>query len=812
MADLAARLRAILGPLTAEYRTGCQNQAAVGGFDHHLRRLLAQARAAAEPDSPAAAHLDRLDELFAVYADLDIATRGRHLREAKRRLDDLLAAAPPEPNLSLEPVVLPPAGPDDLSQAVQFVKGVGPQRAAVLARLGIETAEDLLLHFPRRHEDRSQMLPLREAQLDTLATFRAKVTHLEDYSPRPSLRLTKAYVSDGSGSLQLVWFNAPWIAKELKAGDEIIFSGKVTADRNGHRQVGNPAWEPLDTEGESLNIGRLVPIYPLTEGLGQGQLRRLIHRTLERLLPALPEVVPDTVRRDCRLIGRQAAVGGFHFPSDEGQRLAARRRLVFEEFFGLQVALAQRRRAYDERGAGIAFKVDSPLVKQLLDRLPFLLTAAQQRVMADLRADMAMPRPMNRLIQGDVGSGKTLVALSAMLTAVDNGFQAAVMAPTEVLAEQHQRVLSQWCRPLGVEVELFTGRAGAAERRDRTERLAAGEIQIAVGTHALIQESVEFQRLGLVVVDEQHRFGVLQRQGLTRKGVTPDVIVMTATPIPRTLALTVYGDLDTSVIDELPPGRRPVLTEWFPLGQRAKVYSRVRARLKEGRQAYAVCPLVDESEKVELEAATTLAEQLREAFKGYQVGLLHGRLSSAEKDEVMTRFRAGEIQLLATTTVIEVGIDVANATVMLVVNAERFGLSQLHQLRGRVGRGAHQSECLLLSDAKYDPARATEEADLQYRDGRQRLRFMLDYTDGFKLAEADLELRGPGELGGTRQSGVMDLHVANLARDQEVLQEARAAAQALVAADPELARPKHAGLRRFVGLRYRQRGQLAEVG
>lgn len=831
---LVAKLEQMLGPLRTEYRTGCLNYAAVGGFDQLMRRFVREARGMVDDDHPAAEHLDRIWAVFVEYTTTAPADRPRALREVKRRLDALLAEAPraagadgSEP-LRLEPLRLDErpkpkpakahvdapleARPEDLASEVQWVKGIGPNRAAVLGRLGIETIEDLLFHFPRRHEDRSMLLSLRDAEPNVLATYRGRITHVESYSPRPSLKLTKAHVSDGQGFVELVWFNSPWVAGQLANDQELVFSGKLIVDRYGKRQITQPTWEPLDREGDSLNLGRLVPIYPLTEGLLQTQMRRWCRTALDRYLRVLPEVLPAEVRQGLQLVGRHEAVAGFHFPQSEAQRLDARRRLVFEEFFGLQVALAQRRHAYDHRGQGIAFHVDSPLTRRLEEGLPFALTSAQSRVIADIQADMALTRPMNRLVQGDVGSGKTLVALWAMLIAVDNGYQAAVMAPTEVLAEQHARVLRHWCAPLGVEVDLFTGRAGARERRELAERLASGVTRIAVGTHALIQETVEFEKLGLVVVDEQHRFGVLQRQGLTRKGITPDVLVMTATPIPRTLALTVYGDLDTSVIDELPAGRQPIVTEYFPLGDRRKVYSRIKARLKEGRQAYAVCPLVEESEKIELESATALAEQLTEAFPTYRVGLLHGRMSSAEKDAVMSSFRRGEIHLLASTTVIEVGIDVANATVMLIVNAERFGLSQLHQLRGRVGRGSHQSECLLLADAKYNPALATDENDLQYRDGRQRLRFMLEYSDGFKLAEADLDLRGPGELGGTRQSGSMDLHVANLARDRDILDQAREAAQTLVANDPHLRQPEHEGLRAFVQRRYRERGQLAEVG
>ncbi|MBI5830735.1 MAG: ATP-dependent DNA helicase RecG, partial [Armatimonadetes bacterium] len=652
---LVAKLEQMLGPLRTEYRTGCLNHAAVGGFDGLMRRFVREARELVTDGQPAAEHLDRIWAIFVDYAVSAADDRPRLLREVKRRLDALLAESQADEPLRLEPLRLDerPAPrhdapraetpreprPEDLASEVQWVKGIGPARAAVLGRLGIETIEDLLFHFPRRHEDRSMLLSLRDAEPNVLATYRGRITHIESYSPKPSLKLTKAHVSDGHGFVELVWFNSPWVASQLEVDQELVFSGKLAVDRYGRRQITQPTWEPLDREGDSLNLGRLVPIYPLTEGLLQTQMRRWCRTALDRYLRALPEVLPAEVQHGLQLVGRHEAVDGFHFPQSEAQRLDARRRLVFEEFFGLQVALAQRRWAYDHRGQGIAFHIDSPLARQLEAGLPFAFTSAQTRVIADIQADMALTRPMNRLVQGDVGSGKTLVALWAMLIAVDNGYQAAVMAPTEVLAEQHARVLRHWCAPLGVEVDLFTGRAGARERRDLADRLATGVTRIAVGTHALIQETVEFERLGLVVVDEQHRFGVLQRQGLTRKGITPDVLVMTATPIPRTLALTVYGDLDTSVIDELPAGRQPIVTEWFPLGDRRKVYSRIKARLKEGRQAYAVCPLVEESEKIELESATALAEQLTEAFPTYRVGLLHGRMSGAEKDAVMTSFR-----------------------------------------------------------------------------------------------------------------------------------------------------------------------------
>ncbi len=813
MADLETGLREMLEPLRAEYQGGCLNRSGLGQFDRILSDMVEESLDLAGPEHEYRDHLLRLHAIFAEYRELDLATRAKRLREAKRRLDAMLGTRPSPDRARLEPVRLPRPSRNDLTSSVQYFKGVGPQRAKLLARLGIETIGDLLFHFPRRHEDRSQMRRLREAFVDDLATFQGVVREVDRRRPRGNLSLVKAWCVDETGGIDLVWFNQPWVADQLKPGQMIIFSGRVQSDRYGRHQIVQPTWEPLEAGGEPIHTGRWVPIYPLTEGLTQTTLRRWIHGALEQHADEIREQIPDWVREQQRLGPRHLCVKAYHFPANDGERIAARRRLVFEEFFGLQVALAQRRYEYRHRGHGIAFVVDSPLVGRLLERLPFELTGAQAKVLDEIRADLAEPTPMNRLLQGDVGSGKTLVALAAMLTVVDNGYQAALMVPTEILAEQHHRVIRHWCEPLGVTVDLFTGRAGERQRRESQSRLSDGSTQIAVGTQALIQSGIDFDSLGLVVIDEQHRFGVMQRAGLTRKGTTPDVLVMTATPIPRTLALTVYGDLDTSVIDEMPAGRPPIATEWVPLSGRQALYSRVKQRLREGRQAYFVCPLVEESESLEdVEAVTSLHEHLLQHFGKFRVGLIHGRLKSAEKDEQMTRFRAGDIDLLAATTVIEVGIDVPNATVMVIVNADRFGLAQLHQLRGRVGRGRHESQCYLLTDAKYNPELTDDESGLQYRDARARMRFMVQYSDGFKLAEADLELRGPGELGGTRQSGVMDLHVAHLSRDEELLALARETARELIERDPRLAEPAHTALAAYVRERFVDRGRLAEVG
>ncbi len=819
MAELAELLQRMLPPLRVEYRTGCRNYAGVGGFDAQLLRLVRQAQAFTTAGDPARGHLDRLEAIFSGYLLEPAEQRAKLLREAKRRLDALLEEPRPETHAPSPPDrPAPPSAParggHDLSSPIQYLKGVGPQRAKTLARLGLETIGDLLFHFPRRHEDRSHMARLGEVAIGQMATFEARVRAVEEIIPRRGgVRVIKAMVSDGSGWLDLVWFNQPWLRDQLAVDQTIIFSGRVQVSKYHRFQIVQPAWEILEPDADPIHTGRLVPIYPLTEGLPQTTVRRWVKQALDHYLPEVVEVLPPDVREDWDLVGRPEAIRSFHFPESEDARLLARRRLVFEEFFGLQVALAQRRHEYDHRGQGIAFETDSRLVQRLHELLPFDLTGAQQRVLKEIQRDLAEPVPMNRLVQGDVGSGKTLVALSAMLTVVDAGYQAALMVPTEILAEQHHRVLRHWCEPLGVTCDLLTGRAGTRQRRESLARLRQGETQIAVGTHALYQEAVDFDALGLVVVDEQHRFGVLQRKLLSSKGVTPDVLVMTATPIPRTLALTVYGELDVSTIDELPAGRQPIATSWWPLGRRRELYQLMKERLREGRQAYVVCPLVEESESLaDVEAATAMAEHLREHFKTFTVGLVHGRLKSAEKDEVMDQFRAGTVQILAATTVIEVGIDVPNATMMLIVNADRFGLAQLHQLRGRVGRGSHESACFLLTDAKYNPELADDENALQYRDARARLRLMVSHTDGFKLAEADLDLRGPGELGGTRQSGSMDFRVANLARDAALLELTREAARDLVRRDPYLAAPGHETLAGFVEQRFRERGKLAEVG
>jgi ATP-dependent DNA helicase RecG len=574
---------------------------------------------------------------------------------------------------------------------------------------------------------------------------------------------------------------------------QLFIYGKVT-EFNGTLQIDTPDFEIMG-ENDTLQVGRIVPVYPMTEGLFQSAIRRAVNNALDKCVDAVEEVLPDWLREEFNLKDLGWCLRQIHFPDGLDEKEEARRRLVFEELFLLQVALAQKKIAAHEEEIGIRHEVPDEQIKEFLAALPFKLTGAQKRVMNEVRKDLKKPRPMNRLLHGDVGSGKTIVAAYALWSAHVTGHQGALLAPTEILAEQHFSTLTRVLKPLGIEVALLEGSLKKKQKERIQADIAEGRVSVVVGTHAIIQESIEFQKLGVCVVDEQHRFGVMQRAALQKKGqggLRPDVLVMTATPIPRTLALTVYGDLDVSTLDELPPGRQPIKTVNVKPNQRPRAYKFVLDEIKKGRQAYVVCPLVEESEKLaQLQAATALAERLREEeLRDVRVGLLHGQMNVLERDEEMELFRAGMRDVLVSTTVIEVGVDVPNATVMLIEDADRFGLSQLHQLRGRVGRGQHASTCVLLANPK------TEE-------GRSRIHVMTKTQNGFEIAEHDLNLRGPGEFYGTRQSGMPDFRLANIIRDVDVIQQAREAAFALVHDDPQLAQPYHQtlkdALRRFWG-------------
>ncbi len=700
---------------------------------------------------------------------------------------------------------------DPLLTPIQYVKGVGPKLAKLFEKKGIRTVEDALYFLPRCYEDRRNLKKISELKPGGKETgFGEILLSGVAFYQNKRKRVFEAVVGDGSGVITLKWFagNERYLIDRFKKGRRLIFSGEVRWFRD-QREIHHPDVEMVDgdIEKDYLNFKRIVPIYSETEGLHQRTLRKLIKNILDGYANELSSPIPQEIIERQDLIDFSEAFWRSHFPPDgesievlNNQRSDGHRRIIFDEFFFLELGLALKKKGMTLE-TGISFQSDGLLVQRLLDLLSFQLTRAQEKVWAEIREDLKRPHPMNRLIQGDVGSGKTVVALLASLYVVECGYQAAIMAPTEVLVEQHYLTLHRWVEPLGVKVALLTSSLKGSEREDLYDRIRRGDIQLVIGTHAVIQEAVEFHRLGLAIIDEQHKFGVVQRGLLKKKGENPDVLVMTATPIPRTLAMTIYGDLDVSVIDEMPPGRVPMETRVFHESARGRVYRIVEEEIKKGRQAFIVYPLVEESEKLDLKDATRMAEHLqKDIFPEFRIGLLHGRMKSDEKEDTMMEFKEGKIQILVATTVIEVGIDIPNASVMVVEHAERFGLSQLHQLRGRIGRGLHLSKCILL--AQY---RSSEDA-------RVRLRAMERTNDGFQIAEEDLNLRGPGEFFGIRQSGLPDFRVAHLVRDTPILIEARKEAFQLIQEDPELAHPSHVALKSILRRRWKGRLEFASIG
>jgi ATP-dependent DNA helicase RecG len=705
------------------------------------------------------------------------------------------------------------AGLAMLARPVAALRAVGPKRAADLARFGLASVEDVLYHLPFRYEDRRALAPLRALRVGEEATAVGEVASVRQaHAGRRGRRVLEVVLRDGDGLLLLVWFHRiPYFSRRLAEGQRLLVHGRVEPPLGGGpRRIVHPEIEPLG-EGEDPGAqARIVPVYEKPTEIHGRAMRRIVQTAVAELAEQVPSVLPPAVAARRRLVDLGRALRHLHLPPPEADvtalgeaRSLAHRALVFDELFFLQLGLALRRSAA-VAAPGAAFPASCRLVPALRARLPFRPTAAQERAFAEIAADLAAPHPMQRLLQGDVGSGKTLVALLAALVVIEAGAQAVLMAPTELLAEQHLATVRPLAEPLGIETVLLTGAVKGRARRAALEGLAAGTTPLAVGTHALIQEGVAFARLGLAVVDEQHRFGVLQRAALGRQGGDRgaiDVLVMSATPIPRTLALTLYGDLAVSTLDELPPGRTPVATALCRESQRERVHARVREEVAAGHQAYIVYPLVEESERSDLRAATSMVHELAAGpLAGLRLGLVHGRMRADAKDAVMRRFKAGQHDVLVSTTVVEVGIDVPNATVMVVEHAERFGLAQLHQLRGRVGRGRAPGHCLLVVP------------DWTGAEAWQRLTTLERSSDGFAIAEADLALRGPGDFLGTRQAGLPDFRVANLVRDTALLRAARDEAVAWLEADPELSRPESAGLRAVLAHRWRGRLGLVEVG
>jgi ATP-dependent DNA helicase RecG len=684
-----------------------------------------------------------------------------------------------------------------LDTPVQFLKGIGERRAEALERLGIRTARDLLWHLPHRYVDASSLTPLAKAELGQEVACVGRVVAKGVLPTRRGLRIFHAVLRDESGLLECVWPGQPFLDRTIVVGQTLLVSGPVRFYHG--RQLAPREYVILaDADGESdpLTGGKVLPVYPATEGLSHKVIRSLIERHLDQLIALSQDVLPENFRRDLRLSTLAEALRAVHRPASIEEAEQGRRRLAFDELLDLQLMLIRARAVAKRHRSGVAFSIRRDLTTRLKESLPWELTRDQQQAIREITADMTAPERMHRLLMGDVGTGKTVVALFGMLLAIENDFQAVLMAPTELLAEQHGASLTGLLEPLQLRPELLLGRQTAAEKTAARKRLASGQARLAVGTHALFQQGVSFNRLGLVVIDEQHRFGVEQRAALIGKGAAPDVLLLTATPIPRSLALTLYGDLDVSTLRERPPGRGLVRTAVRNARQRERVLEFIRTECGKGRQAYVVLPVIEESERADLRAATTMLQTLGARWPELQVGLVHGRLKGEERDQIMRRFRAGELNVLVATTVIEVGIDVPNANIMLIEHPERFGLAQLHQLRGRVGRGAEESYCILLADGRVP----------------DRLEGFAATQDGFKIAELDLADRGMGDLIGARQSGGFEIRHARLPADADLLARARELATSIIRGDPALQRRENQRLRERAVARYPRAVELFRVG
>jgi len=805
-------------------REGFRNLHLLKDFEASMKRLLPALREACRASGTSSV-IDR-DRIEEIVRDL-----GRHFEgfdvlpvdEKKIRIEGALALLDRLKNLMPSKAESSAGDPgthergqagfsrsafEKLSLPVRYVKGVGPKISTLLEKKGLMTVEDMIYFLPRKYEDRRVVRSISATRPGVKETIIGEVqsAHIRPYRKK---RVFEVQVADESGALTAKWFHGkyPFLKKIFEKGNRVIFTGEIKGSLFDKEMI-HPDFEVLEEDDDHLlHFKRIVPIYSETEGLGQKNIRRIMKHVVDDFTDDVLSPVPEDILQRRGLQDMHSAIRAVHFPESDGDvetlnrmNSEAHRRMIFDEFFFFELGMALRKKG-TLLHVGIPLRPKGEGLKTFFQRLPFELTAAQRRVIGEIAGDMEKSIPMHRLLQGDVGCGKTVVSMAAMVVACESGYQAAIMAPTEILTEQHHRNIVNWADAQGLKTVILTGSLKAADRRKAYEGIERGEVDIIVGTHALIQEGVRFHKLGLAIVDEQHRFGVMQRALLREKGIHPHVLVMTATPIPRTLAMTVYGDLDVSVIDEMPPGKKPVKTRIFYEKERQRVYDIIRKEMMKGNQVFIVYPLVEESENVDLRDATRMAEHLqKDVYPEFKIGLIHGRMKSREKDRIMDRFIRKEIHLLVSTTVIEVGIDIPQASLMVIEHAERFGLAQLHQLRGRVGRGDIPSYCILMSGHPV--------SDLSTR----RLRVMEETTDGFRIAEEDLAIRGPGEFLGTRQSGLPDFRVASILRDGRILNDARQEAFRLIDGDAFLQKPEHGLLREVLLRRWEGRLELARTG